>query len=182
MGDAVRSFASKGSYFAPTFQRKRPQFGQALIELAFLLPVLLILALGVIEVGRYAYIAILVGNAARAATAYGAQSLPQSADTNGIAAAAVSDFQSNGQDSTKLKVPSANQVTACGCDSGGTVTAAPSCDPKVYSGAGTCPAGAHWVVTLSVTATGMFDSLFSYPGLPTPLTITRTSSMRVAQN
>jgi len=162
-------------------RNKQPHRGQALVELAFVVPLLLVLVLGVIEVGRYAYIAILVGNAARAATAYGAQSLPQAADTNGITAAAVADFQSNGQDPTLLQVPPANQVTSCGCDNGGTVTPF-NCDPKVYAAAGTCPAGGHWVVTLAVTANGTFGSLFNYPGIPSSITVSRTSSMRVAQN
>src|SRR5258708_393318 len=70
----------------------RPQCGQALTEMAFVLPLLLILALGVIEVGRYAYIAILVGNAARAGAAYGAQSKQQSNDSTGMHNAAQYDF------------------------------------------------------------------------------------------
>jgi Flp pilus assembly protein TadG len=176
----VKSFEHRNNFLGGC-RRKQRQRGQALVELAFVLPMLLVLVLGVIEVGRYAYIAILVGNAARAATAYGAQSLPQSADTNGITAAAVADFQSNGQDPTLLKVPAANQATSCGCDNGGTVTSF-NCDPKVYAAAGTCPAGGHWVVTLSVTANGTFGSLFNYPGIPSSITVSRASSMRVAQN
>lgn len=161
--------------------RRNSQGGQALVELAFVLPALLLLLLGVIEIGRFAYIAILVGNAARAATAYGTQSLPQSADTAGITAAAVADFTSNGQDPTLLKVPAANQVTTCGCDSAGSVVTA-ICDPTINTSAGSCTGGAHWVVTLSVTATGTFNALFNYPGLPASITVSRTSSMRVAQN
>ena len=68
-----------------------------MLEVALLLPVLLILALGVIELGRYMYISILVGNAAHAGAAYGAQSLPLSVDTTGIQTAADNDFQNNGQ-------------------------------------------------------------------------------------
>jgi Flp pilus assembly protein TadG len=164
-----------------TMRSHKRQRGQALVELAFLLPALLLLLIGVIEIGRYAYIAILVGNAARAGTAYGAQSLPQSVDTTGITAAAVADFTNNGQNPAKLQVPAANQVTTCGCDSSGSVVTA-ICDPKINSSAGTCTGGAHWIVTLSVTAQGTFNSLFSYPGIPASLTISRTSSMRVAQN
>ena len=42
------------------------QSGQSLIEIAVLAPIVLSLLLGVIELGRYAYISILVANAARA--------------------------------------------------------------------------------------------------------------------
>jgi len=159
-------------------QRSRVS-GQALIEFAIVLPFLLIMALGVIEFGRYAYIGILVGNAARAGTAYGAQSLPLSSDTAGITAAAQADYQNNGQNPALLQT--SNQSTTCGCYSGGAVVTA-ICDTQTNPTAGTCTGGAHWVVTLSVTATGQFPSLFNYPGIPTPITITRASSMRVAQN
>src|SRR5262249_13091217 len=73
-------------------KRVYTQSGQALVEFAIVLPVLLILALGIIEIGRYAYISILVGNAARAGAAYGSQSRTLSGDTTGIAAAANADF------------------------------------------------------------------------------------------
>lgn len=150
----------------------RRQSGQSLLELAFLVPVLLLLALGVIEVGRYAYIGILVGNAARAGAAYGTQSLPQSVDTVGITTAADNDFQNNGQSVSTLTITSA---VSCGCDGNGSLAAA-AC---TGAGAGTCAAG-HWVVILSVTASGTFASLFNYPGIPSSVTLSRTSSMRVA--
>lgn len=150
----------------------RRQSGQSLLELAFLVPVLLLLALGVIEVGRYAYIGILVGNAARAGAAYGTQSLPQSVDTVGITTAADNDFQNNGQSVSTLTITSA---VSCGCDGNGSLAAA-AC---TGAGAGTCASG-HWVVTLSVTASGTFASLFNYPGIPSSVTLSRTSSMRVA--
>ena len=151
---------------------RRRQSGQSLLELAFLVPVLLLLALGVIEVGRYAYIGILVGNAARAGTAYGAQSLPQSVDTVGIKTAADNDFQNNGQSVSNLTITSS---LSCGCDGSGSVAAA-AC---TGAGAGSCASG-HWVVMLSVTASGTFGSLFNYPGIPSSVTVSRTSAMRVA--
>src|SRR5260370_33937956 len=80
----------------------RSQSGQAMLELALVTPLVLALAIGVIELGRYAYIGILVGNAARAGADYGAQSLPQSADTTGIKTAPDNDFQRNGQKVSNL--------------------------------------------------------------------------------
>lgn len=151
---------------------RRRQSGQSLLELAFLVPLLLLLALGVIEMGRYAYIGILVGNAARAGAAYGTQSLPQSVDTVGITTAADNDFQNNGQSVSNLTITS---TVSCGCDGNGSVAAA-AC---TGSGAGICASG-HWVVILSVTASGTFSSLFNYPGIPSSVTVSRTSSMRVA--
>jgi Flp pilus assembly protein TadG len=160
------------------------QFGQALVELALVAPILLTLALGVVEIGRYAYIAILVGNAARAGTAYGAQSLPASADSAGIRAAVKADFagsaSNNGLNASTLTT--VNSSVACGCDNGGTITTAgcgTTTDPNPT--AGSCTTG-HWVVVLSVTAGGTFNALFNYPGIPASIAVTRLATMRVAQN
>ena len=152
----------------------RSPSGQTLLEVTLLLPVLLTLMLGVIEIGRYAYIQILVANAARAGAAYGAQNLAQSVDTAGIQTAADNDYQNNGEAVSTLTVTS---LTSCGCDNAGTLTAAASC---TGAGAGTCAAG-HWVVSVSVTAKGTFNSLFGYPGIPKSMSVTSTSTMRVAQ-
>jgi len=148
---------------------RRSESGQSLIEVALLLPFLVLMMLGVIELGRYAYIGILVGNAARAGAAYGIESLPQSVDAVNISLAAQNDFQNNGQ--SGLTVTSS---VSCGCDSGGSVTSS-AC---TGAGSGSCASG-HWVVIVSVTASGTFNSLFNYPGISSSITISRTSSMRV---
>jgi Flp pilus assembly protein TadG len=158
------------------------QSGQALVELAVMLPVLLLLALGVIEMGRFAYVAILVGNAARAGAAYGAQSTAQASQPTGtysIEAAADNDFQSNGQAVSKLAVTS---TFSCGCDNGGTISPSPSGTNAFcfVVGATSCAGGGHFVEVVSVTATGTFTSLFNYPGIPSSITVTRLSQMRVA--
>jgi Flp pilus assembly protein TadG len=155
----------------------RPQSGQSLVEVALLTPLLLAVLVGGIELGRYAYIAILVGNAARAGAGYGAQSLVQSVDTTGIQTAADDDFQSNGQNVSNLKVTSS---TSCGCDNGGTTTSA-ACSTSSNSNAGTCTSG-HWVVMVSVTASGTFNSLFSYPGIPKSISVSNTATLRVVQD
>jgi Flp pilus assembly protein TadG len=152
------------------------QSGQSLLEVALMLPFLLLLLIGVIEMGRYAYISILIGNAARAGAAYGVQSNAQSVDTLGIKNAAVNDFMGNGQGST-LTVTSS---VTCGCDSSGTVTTA-GCSSITNPTAGTCAAG-HWVVILTVTASSTFNSLFSYPGIPSSMAMSRSSTMRVNEN
>jgi Flp pilus assembly protein TadG len=147
--------------------------GQALLEVALVTPLLLVLALGVIEVGRYSYIAILVGNAARAGAAYGGQSLALSVDGPGIIQAADNDFQNNGQNVSNLTVTS---NPSCGCDSSGTITSE-LCSGKI---AGSCSAG-HWVVMVTVEAKGTFNSLFNYPGIPKSITVDRTATIRVVQ-
>ena len=185
---------TKTHSLAPTAARiSRRESGQALVELALAIPALLLLALGVIEIGRYAYISILIGNAARAGAAYGSQSSPASADTAGIAAAAKLDFAGGSTSASKNNGLGGNTLTvsstiSCSCDSAGTFTPAPSagyCNgPPVgtNNNAGKCAAGAHWVVISVVTASGTFNSLFNYPGIPSSVTVSRTASIRVAQN
>lgn len=167
------------------FRRKQgQQSGQALVELAFILPVLLLLALGVIEIGRYAYISILVGNAAHAGAMYGSMGASQANDSTGIQNAALFDFagatsgtttKTNGQVAGNLTVTS---VQSCGCDAAGSITTA-VCDKAANPTAGTCPSSSHWVVAVSVTASGTFNSLFNYPGIPSSINVSRTSTLRV---
>ena len=163
--------------------RMRSERGQSLVEVALLTPLLLALLAGTIEMGRYAYLSILVGNAARAGAAYGAQSLPQSVDVTGIQTAADNDFQNNGPGTGTLTISGggpSGSYTSCGCDSGGTITAA-TCSTSVNPNAGTCASG-HWVVMVSVKAVGKFNSLFKYPGIPQSITVTETATMRVPNN
>src|ERR1700730_7876620 len=115
--------------------RLRSESGQSLVELALIALMLLVLVLVLAELERYAYISILVGNAARAGAAYGAQSLAQSVDNAGITNAADNDFQNNYQLVSSLTVDP--PVTSCGCDNSGTITAA-ACTGGT---AGTCAAG-----------------------------------------
>jgi Flp pilus assembly protein TadG len=153
---------------------RRPQSGQALLEVALILPFVLLLLVGLIEMGRYAYIGILVGDAAHAGAIWGSQTLPQSVDTKGIQTAATQDFNDNTQDTKNWTLTSVNSSVVCGCDNGGTVATA-ACTGAI---AGTCAAG-HWVVTLTVTATGTYNLLFPFPGIPNSITISRSSSLRV---
>lgn len=146
--------------------------GQSLMEFALLTPLLAVLLLGVVDMGRYAYISILVGNAARAGVAYGTQTHITAHDTAGIIAAADNDFQNNGQSVSNLNVSSAY---ACGCDNGGTITVLLGCTT------GSCPIGQHEVVSLQVTASGTFNALFGYPGIPKSISVSRTATMRVGQ-
>jgi len=165
--------------------RGHSQKGQALLEMALVTPLLLAMALGVIELGRYAYISILVGSAARAGAVYGAQGvtyansspqLPCSSALTGIQQAACADFSSNGQALGTLEISSS---VSCGCDTNGSL--APSaCSTIINASAGTCING-HWVVMVSVEAAGTFNSLFNYPGIPKSITVDRTATMRVAQ-
>jgi Flp pilus assembly protein TadG len=160
------------------FSRLRSQAGQSLVELALLTPLLLVLLIAIVEMGRYSYLSIVLGNAARAGASYGAQGLAYCVNTSGIQTAADNDFQNNGQSTGNLTVTSA---VTCGCDGdNGTVSPDTSAECSASS-AGTCSSG-HWVVTVHVTAQAKFNSLFSYPGIPKSITVSSTAVMRVKQD
>lgn len=153
----------------------RSQSGQSLVELALLTPILLLLVIGTVEMGRYTSLSILVGNAARAGADYGAQNPTTAGDSAGIKNAAMADLKDISGFKTQ---PTVTSVFVCGCDNGGTVI--PS--PETFAAcAVTCSVGAHLVTSVQVTVTGTFSSMFNYPGIPTPLTITSTATERVAE-
>jgi Flp pilus assembly protein TadG len=141
--------------------------GQSLVELALVIPLLLLLLVGIIEIGRFAYYSILVSNVARAGAQYGAQSLAAAADTVGITQAARNDGQ--GIPAGTLNI---TPVQQCGCSA----TTLGSCGAPAV-----CIKPQHALVYVQVTAAGSFQSLFKYPGLPATLNVTSVEEMRVAQ-
>ena len=71
------------------------QLGNAIVEFAIIAPMLILLTLGTIELGRYAFFAILVSNAAQAGAAYGSQTSGTAFDAPGIEAAIAQDVSPN---------------------------------------------------------------------------------------
>ena len=146
------------------FHGKFAESGQSLAEMAFLTPLLLLLLVGTIEIGRFAYYSIEVSDAARAAVQYGAQSLADSKDTRGLLLAA----QHDAPEVSGLKV---NSRDLCAC----------SGSPATFVG---CPArncAGHPVVFINVHTTATISPLFSYPGLPATFVANGHAIMRVAQ-
>lgn len=171
----------------------RRDAGQTLLEVALLTPMLLALLLGVIELGRYAYFAILVGNAARAGAAYGSQGVAQSTDGAGICSTASNDFFQSGGFTCSGTYPSYTSTgsasgsgtltlalqESCGCESAGGMPPAPPNTAGDCSLASATACASQWVVTMSVTASATITPLIHYPGLPGSLTVTRTATMSV---
>jgi len=156
---AMRGFAK------PLKMRRAMQSGQAVLEVALVTPLLLLLAVGIIEIGRYAYYSILVADAARAGAQYGAQNLATAADTAGIRAAAEND----GQNLAALNVTVQHECGCTGSSIGGACPATACASPN------------HALVYVKVTVTGTFNSLFKYPGIPQSIDCDSTELMRVAQ-
>jgi len=136
-----------------------------MVEFAIALPFLMLLLLGGIELGRYAYFGILVGNAARAGVQYGAQNGVTALDVTGIQNAARADGN------TSISSLTVTTSTSCQCWNGTTGTA--------ISCTGTCGVGSDFVAYVQATVSGTVTPLFHYPLLPSALIVARTATMRV---
>jgi hypothetical protein len=141
------------------------QRGQSVVEVALMTPLLLLLLVGTIEIGRYAYYVIEVSSAARAAVQYGAQSLADSKDLVGITQAA----QKDAPEVPDIDVSATNQ---CACSN----------SPANLVG---CPARGcapgHGLVFLKVETAADIRPLFRYPGLSATFPARGHAIMRVTQ-
>jgi hypothetical protein len=132
------------------------------VELAAVIPLLLILAMGAGDFGNVAFRGITVANAARAAAQYGVQSTATSADTATINQAGRNDAS----DVTSLKVTSRS---FCRCGDGSTpASCSTSCTgygmPKLY---------------VEVTVRDTVDLILHYPGLAPRIPLSTTALLRV---
>jgi Flp pilus assembly protein TadG len=142
------------------------QRGQAMIELALILPILLLLTIGVIEFGRVAYFSIEVADAARAGAQYGTQSLADAANNGNITQAALNNAPDIGPGLLTVNPP----LLSCVCPGTGSVTGALCAGPLGCS---------YPLVYLTVTTTYPLSTLFQYPGIPTTFNLTGASTMPV---
>ena len=144
----------------------RDDRGQAFVELALVLPIFILLLVGAAEVGRIAFAAIEVSNAARAGVSYGAQNHATASDSSGIQTAATQD----GPDLTDLQ---AVATQACTCSSGSAITCA---------NAGTnCLAPNRIIEYVQVQTSAVVGTVFKFPGIPSSITLRGYAMMRVEQ-
>lgn len=136
--------------------------GSSLIELALMLPLLLLLLVGVVDLGRALYASIELSSAASAGALYGTQN---PTDIAGMQKAALLDAGDvNGMTS----------VATYGCECSDGTSASASCisTPSCTS---------NWLYYAQVTTTLNYKPLFIYPGIPSSLALTGFSSMRSGQ-
>jgi len=149
----------------------RTQRGAALVEFAVMLPIVILILLGIIEIGRFAYFSILVANSAHAGAMYGAQRSATTEDSAGMAAAAVADLGPN-PIGTVTPNPAPTWGYQCMSTTTGAVTTAfPATTP--------CPAGSTGRTYVKVVMTGTITPIFRYPLLPQTFSVTATSLMPV---
>ncbi len=140
--------------------------GSSLVELALVLPLMVVLLFGAMDFGRAFYASMGVTHAVRAGVQYGAMNVANSSSTTGMenaaatAAADISGF-------------SATASRFCTCWSASTLveTAMASCSSS-------CTSPSTIRIYVQVTGTRTFSPIVSYPGLPGSLVITRTARMR----
>jgi len=162
--------------------------GQTLLEFALLLPVLCLLSVGIVELGRAAYISIIVTNAATAGVEYGSQNSNTAVDVNGMQTAAMTDASNNTIGGTM----SATATYGCYCDTSGTSGISCTYQPNGQDCTGSnpnscscgsmgtsCAAPSQIVTCVQVVTQDTFNPLFSYPGLPTSFQSNGKSVMRV---
>ena len=144
----------------------RADSGSALAEIALVLPLLVLVLIGLIEVGRFGSYTILVGNAARAGVQYGAQNTVTAFDLTGMQNHAKSD----GQNITGL---TATASSFCQCSDGTASTClATDCSTS------------HRLIFVQVLTSVTVPSLTNSALLPASLrttTINGKAVMRVAQ-
>ena len=139
---------------------RKSRRGASLLEMAFLVPVLMLLLVAVIDFGRAYYLTIELANAAEAGALYGANN---PGDTTGMQNAATTDAPD---------VPGITATATMGCEcSDGTSAQSP------------CPATAptcsvNVVNFVQVTTTATYNTLFHYPGIPSSFALTGKSKMR----
>lgn len=160
--------------------------GQSLVEFALLLPIVMLLMLGVLEVGRAIAITIKVTNGATAGAVYASQNPTTAEATTAIQNAVVCDTNTAtfaGADHYPSCNYSNSQVTVvssygCVCDQGG----ATSCTNPI-SGVGSCSnvscPGGQIAECVQVKTQETFAPLFSYPGLPRSYQANGSAIMRV---
>jgi Flp pilus assembly protein TadG len=159
--------------------------GSAFVELALVAPLLMLMMIGAAELGRIAYFAIEVSNAARAAVAYGSQTTSSASDFTGMQNAAINDASSI----ASLTFPSPGMTNACVCQTaifGGatTTTAQGSCASISIT---TCPTSTTTGVTKTIveyvqaSTQAQVSTMFHYPGIPRSFTLHGFAQMRVIQ-
>ncbi len=150
-------------------ERIRSQRGSSLVELAIVIPFLVLLALGAIDFGRAFYLSIEVANAARAGAQYGVKN---PSDVPGMKLAA----QNDAHDVLNLDPP----VATWGCEcSDGSASVANCASPP------TCPGGSsspiYLVDYVQVNTSAAYRPIIAWPGIPVSVPMSGQAKMRLEQ-
>lgn len=139
----------------------RGEHGGSLVEIALLVPLLVVLLFAAVDLGRALYLSQELAGAAHAAAMYGAQ---HPADTAGMTTAA----QDGAPDVPNLSV--GTPTYGCECADGTAYSAScavqPSCTDRVDR--------------VNVTVSGTYTPLLHWPGFLSSMSLSSSASMRSA--
>ncbi len=138
--------------------------GSSLVEVALVIPVLLLLLLGTVDFGRVYYLAMEIAGAAHAGAEYGFQN---PTDATGIQAAAMHDAP----DVPNLAV--ATPAYGCECSDGSSFSANCSSTPRCTN---------NIVYRVSVNVSTTFTPWFPWPGIPSTISLSNSATMRGGGN
>lgn len=139
--------------------------GQNMVEAALVLPFLVLLLAGAIDLGRAYYVYVELKAAAHAGALYGSQ---YPSDSNGITAAAKSNAPDLSSDATfAVSTPS----LGCECSDHSSINS--PCSSPLPS----C-SGSTLVYFVSVTTSITYKPLLPWPGIPSSSTLSETVEMR----
>lgn len=148
--------------------------GQGTIELAFSLPLLLVIMLGGAEIANLAWASVQVNNAARAAAAFASISHINAGNLSGIQTAAYNE-------APKFITAPSTQVTStqvCTCVSSAGVAGTP--DPgctNTTTQSGSCPSPSTIDVAVQINISVPVTTLVQYPGLPASYTVSSQATV-----
>jgi Flp pilus assembly protein TadG len=162
-----------------------------MLEFALMLPFLLLLAVGVVDIGRAIYYTIAVNNGATAGAEYASQGLNFASldPTNlvkikqtAVCDAANGDTRQHLWNACSNGLLTQDNVTVtlgCRCAND---TSGLSCDPMPNTACDssfTCDPGVNTVECVRVQTTATFSPLFNWPGLPSSYTANGSAITRV---
>ena len=162
--------------------------GQSLVEFALLLPIIMLLMLGVLEIGRAIFITIKVTNGATAGAVYASQNPSAAQDSQDITTAVTCDingvtfrspyFPPTCNSSGSIQVTT-QSVSGCYCANTGAASCSNPLSGEGDCGGLSCSEGQILVECVQVTTNATFSPLFRYPGLPSSFQANGSAVMRV---
>jgi len=161
----------------PLRARADRQSGASLVEVVLLMPLMMLIFFGMVDLGRYIFLAIEVHSAARAGAQFGAQSLTNSSSANwpALRTAACNDVPDITPCGTTGLVVTPS-TSSCWCaNAPGTVV---SCG--VYGGPTNPCSGSSQIVLLTVNTSATFNAWIAYPPF-TNITISATAVIPTGQ-
>jgi Flp pilus assembly protein TadG len=138
--------------------------GQAVLEAAICLPILCLLLVGVIDLGRLSQFDTKLASAARAGAQYGAQNLETADDLTGQQVAAENDISNMAGTTATASAP----FCTCYGSTGNVSCTATACSTS------------HRLLFVSVKVSGTFKPMFNY-FINTATLHSRTATLQVGQ-